>query len=42
MAGGLETTDRVMRDSFWVGVYPGMERAMLEEIAARITERVDR
>ena len=42
VAGGLETTDRVMRDSFWVGVYPGMERAMLEEIAARITERVDR
>lgn len=39
IAGTLETTDQVMNSSFWVGVYPGMERRMLEEIAGRITEK---
>lgn len=39
VAGTLEVTDRVMNNSFWVGVYPGMERGMLEEIVGRITEK---
>lgn len=39
IAGTLEVTDQVMNHSFWVGVYPGMERKMLEEIVARITEK---
>lgn len=38
VAGDLTVTDQVMERSFWVGVYPGMERDMLEEIAKRITE----
>lgn len=38
IAGTLEVTDQVMNNSFWVGVYPGMEREMLEEIAVRIAE----
>ena len=29
----LPVTDRVMRDTFWVGVYPGMTREMLEYVA---------
>lgn len=33
IAGSLEVTDQVMNNSFWVGVYPGMEQIMLEEIA---------
>lgn len=36
VAGDLSITDRIMDRSFWVGVYPGMERAMLEEILQRI------
>lgn len=31
--GNLEQTDRVMTDSFWVGVYPGMTEPMLRNIA---------
>lgn len=38
IAGTLENTDRVMNHSFWLGVYPGMERAMLDEIIKRIRE----
>lgn len=30
VVGSLDQTDRVMRDTFWIGVYPGMTDAMLE------------
>ena len=33
ICGGLENTDRVMKDTFWIGVYPGMTRGMLEYIS---------
>lgn len=36
VSGTLKVTDQVMNSSFWVGVYPGMEREMLEEISAKI------
>ncbi len=42
IAGTLTVTDQVMNNSFWVGVYPGMERAMLEEITQKMMERADR
>jgi CDP-4-dehydro-6-deoxyglucose reductase, E1 len=29
VAGELTTTDRIMRDTFWIGVYPGMTKEML-------------
>lgn len=38
IAGTLTVTDQVMNNSFWLGVYPGMERAMLDRIAACIGE----
>ena len=40
IVGSLENTDRVMRDSFWVGVYPGMTDGMIDRIAATVTEAV--
>lgn len=38
VVGGLEVTDRIMRDSFWVGVYPGMTDAMIDRMAKVIRE----
>lgn len=40
IVGTLENTDRVMRDCFWVGVYPGMTDAMIDYMARTITEAV--
>ncbi len=36
VAGELNNTDRIMADTFWIGVYPGMTDAMLEKMAAVI------
>lgn len=41
VAGTLENTDRIMRDSFWVGVYPGMSDEMIDYMAAVICEAVE-
>lgn len=38
--GKLETTDRIMRDTFWVGVYPGMTEEKLAYMAKVIKEAV--
>jgi CDP-6-deoxy-D-xylo-4-hexulose-3-dehydrase len=32
IAGNLETTDRIMRDTFWIGVYPGMNDEMINRM----------
>ena len=40
ISGDLKTTDRIMRDSFWVGVYPGMTDEMLDYMAKTIREAV--
>ena len=42
VAGSLENTDRIMKDSFWVGVYPGMTDEMIDYMAKVITEAVSR
>lgn len=38
VVGGLETTDFVMNNSFWVGVYPGMTDEMIDYMAKVIIE----
>ncbi len=38
ISGSLEVTDRLMHDSFWVGVYPGMTDDMLDYMAKSILE----
>ena len=40
--GGLENTDAIMQRSFWVGVYPGMNDAMLEFVAGEISGFVEK
>ncbi len=42
VVGALENTDRIMRDTFWVGVYPGLTQEKREYIAGVITEGVKR
>ena len=39
-AGSLENTDRIMRDSFWVGVYPGMTDEMIHYMGQEIEKAV--
>lgn len=40
VVGTLENTDRVMNDTFWVGVYPGMTDEMVDYMAEVIKESV--
>lgn len=40
IVGNLENTDRIMRDTFWVGVYPGMTNEMMDYMAKMIKEAV--
>jgi CDP-6-deoxy-D-xylo-4-hexulose-3-dehydrase len=34
--GELANSDKIMRDTFWVGVHPGLTEEMLEFVAAKI------
>lgn len=38
VVGDLKTTDYIMNNSFWVGVYPGMTNEMIEYMAKNIVE----
>ncbi len=41
VVGELPNTDRIMRDSFWVGVYPGMTDEMIDYMAETIREAAE-
>lgn len=40
VVGDLSVTDRIMKDTFWVGVYPGMTDVMIDTMAQAIHEAV--
>lgn len=40
VVGGLENTDRIMKDTFWVGVYPGMTDEMIDDMIRVIHDAV--
>ena len=40
IVGELTNTDRIMNDTFWVGVYPGMTDEMIDYMAKTIKEAV--
>ena len=42
VVGGLEGTDYIMNNTFWVGVYPGMTDDMIDYMAKIIIEAVEK
>jgi CDP-4-dehydro-6-deoxyglucose reductase, E1 len=41
VAGDLKITDQVMRDTFWIGVYPGLDNKMIEYMIEQIKAFTD-
>ena len=41
VVGELKNTDRIMRDTFWIGVYPGMTDEKLDYMIRIIKEAVN-
>lgn len=42
VAGGLDITEYIMNNTFWIGVYPGMSDEMIDYMAKIIIEAVNR
>ena len=40
VVGALDNTDRIMKDTFWIGVYPGMTNEMIDYMIQIIKEAV--
>ena len=40
IVGGLANTDRIMEDTFWIGVYPGMTDEMIDYMAKTLISAV--
>ena len=36
VSGELKNTDQIMNDTFWIGVYPGLNDPMLDYVCDRI------
>ena len=41
VSGKLETTDYIMHNTFWIGVYPGMTDAMIDYMAKTLVEAIN-
>ena len=41
IVGNLTQTDRIMRDTFWIGVYPGMNDEMIDYMTKTIRDAVE-
>lgn len=41
IVGNLDNTDRIMRDSFWVGVYPGLDDSRIDYIIRTIHKALE-
>ena len=41
IVGTLENTDRILKDTFWVGLYPGMTVEMIDYMIKTIQEALD-
>lgn len=41
VVGNLQNTDRIMNDSFWIGVYPGMTDEMIDYMADTIMDAIN-
>ena len=41
VVGDLINTNRIMNDSFWIGVYPGMTKAKLDAMIKTIRDFVN-
>lgn len=42
VVGELKNTDRIMSDTFWIGVYPGMTDEMIDYMARTLVEAVSK
>ncbi|MBQ6598951.1 MAG: lipopolysaccharide biosynthesis protein RfbH [Lentisphaeria bacterium] len=42
VAGELRNTDKIMNDSFWIGVFPGMSKAKLDYMMDKIKEYTEK
>lgn len=42
VVGDLVNTDRIMKDTFWIGVYPGMTDEMIDYMATTIVDGIGR
>lgn len=40
IAGALDNTDRIMKDTFWIGVYPGMTDEKIDYMIKVVCEAV--
>lgn len=38
VVGGLENTEKIMRDSFWIGVWPGINEEMLDYMVVTLSD----